>query len=158
MRTDSRFGGHCTAAMNNKAAKLKNGVSENAGYYLKIAALLRFCKYITLAVMIIYLLLTIAIYRSELTLENFRYLIKYFDSSSTEHSGGLKNYRDIYFDATSEIMLGLYTNDLAVVKSGSVDIYNMLGNNTLSFPINYSRPVLLTSDKYMLTYALGEHA
>ena len=146
--------------MNNNTKTLQSDKTTAAGggYYLRIASLLRFAKYITLVVMIIYLLLTIAVYRSELTLENFRYLIKYFDSSSTEHSEGLKNYRDIYFDATSEIMLGLYTNDLAVVKRDSVDIYNMLGNNTLSFAINYKNPVLVTSDKYMLTYALGENA
>ncbi len=127
-------------------------------YYGRIGGLLRASKYITLIVMLIYLLLTIAVYRKELTVENFRYLIKYFDSSSTEQSGGLKNYRDIYFDATSEIMLGLYQSDLAVVKSDSVDIYNMLGNNTLSFPISYAKPVLLSDGKYMLTYALGEYS
>jgi len=144
--------------MNNNQKTLSSDRNYDSGYYLRIAAVLRFSKYITLVVMIIYLLLTIAVYRSELTIENFRYLIKYFDSSSTEHSGGLKNYRDIYFDATSEIMLGLYTNDLAVVKRDSVDIYNMLGANTLSYAINYKNPVLLTSDKYMLTYALGENS
>jgi len=144
--------------MNNNPQTLKQGGETDNGYYLKIAGVMRFAKYVTLVVMIIYLLLTIAVYRSELTLENFRYLIKYFDSSSTEHSEGLKNYRDIYFDATSEIMLGLYSSDLAVVKRDSVDIYNMLGSNTLSYSINYKNPVLMTSDKYMLTYALGENS
>ncbi len=142
--------------MTNKAVTSK---TDKPSHYERLAEIFRIAKYAALICMVIYLLLSVAVYRNELTVENFRYLMKYFDSSSAEYTDGmLKNYNDIYLDATSDIMLGLFNNDLAVVKNDSINIYNMLGNNTFSHTITYETPMLLTSDKYMLTYALGEYS
>ena len=142
--------------MTNKAVTSK---TDKPSHYERLAEIFRIAKYAALICMVIYLLLSVAVYRNELTVENFRYLMKYFDSSSAEYTDGtLKNYNDIYLDATSDIMLGLFNNDLAVVKGDSINIYNMLGNNTFSHTITYETPMLVTSDKYMLTYALGEYS
>ena len=96
--------------MTNKAVTSK---TDKPSHYERLAEIFRIAKYAALICMVIYLLLSVAVYRNELTVENFRYLMKYFDSSSAEYTDGmLKNYNDIYLDATSDIMLGLFTTTL----------------------------------------------
>lgn len=131
----------------------KKGSSKKNIYYLNIAKRYRAVKFIILTVFIAYLLSMIAIFRNEITVENFRYLIKYLDTNSPEYTG---ETRRITYDPAADIQLGLFKGELAVVRGKSVDIYNMLGNLTLSYVINYAKPVLKVSKQYMLIYSQNE--
>ncbi|MCL2518276.1 MAG: DUF5711 family protein [Oscillospiraceae bacterium] len=124
-------------------------------YYLNISKRLKFIKRILTFVFVVYLLSIIVIYRDEITPENFRYLIKYLDTNSPEYTG---QTRTITYDSAAEFQGGVFKGDLAIVRSRYVDLYNMLGNKILSYNISYSKPVLLTSKKYMLVYAQGEYS
>lgn len=124
-------------------------------HFLAVSRRYKIAKLIVLFFLVMYLLVTIALYRDKITVENFQYIMKYLDVDSPEYSG---NYRTIYYDASNERRVGLYKGELAVVTGSAVNLYNMLGNNILNYNTSYSQPVLHTSKSYMLVYALGEKA
>lgn len=132
----------------------KESPKENE-YYLNIAKKYKSSKFIITIIFVVYLLLMIILYRDQITMENFRYLIKYLDTNSPEYTG---QTRTIHYDPAAELQIDLYKGDLAVVRSKSVDLYNMIGNIMLSYNINYTQPVLMTSKKSMLIYSQGDYS
>ncbi|MFA6947489.1 MAG: DUF5711 family protein [Eubacteriales bacterium] len=131
-----------------------DGAPRENKYYLEVATRFRLAKFVSLTLFIALLLSMISIYRDEITVENLRYLVKYLDTDAPEYTG---KYRTIYFDSSNEMQLGVYKGELAAVSSGSVSLYNMLGNSTMSYSISATRPVLLTGTQYMLVYGMNEN-
>ena len=141
----------------NKKYSIKSN-TESPGenqYYLDIAKKYKSSKSIITIVFVVYLLLMIVLYRDQITMENFRYLIKYLDTSSPEYTG---QTRTIHYDPAAELRIDLYKGDLAIVRSKSVDLYNMIGNVMVNYDINYTQPVMRTSRRNMLVYSLGDYS
>ena len=90
----------------------------------------------------------------DLALENLQYMMRYLNTDSPEYTG---KYRTIYFNQSDKLQVGSYKGEVAVADEKSVTLYNMLGNSTLTYSINMQTPMLLTSDRYMLVYGLGEN-
>jgi len=120
-------------------------------YLLEISKKIKLVKILVILLTVVFLLGMILIFRNDITLENYRYLIRFF-SSSGEYNG---DYRTIYFDSASTTSIGIFNGDLATVSTGNINLYSMKGNNTLSEKIAYSNPVLNTQGKYMAVYDLG---
>lgn len=137
-----------------KRARADKEPKENK-YYSAISRRWRLAKFASLLLLIAFLLAVISFYRSSLTVENLRYLVRYLDKSSPEYTG---NYRTIYFDSSNKQQLGVYKGELAVLGENSLTLYNMLGNSTLSYSVSCTTPMLLTSDKYMLVWSVGENS
>ena len=127
---------------------------QRSEYYDRIASRLRWTKIILAAAVFVFMIGMFWIYRGEITVENMRYLARYLNTDSPEYTG---NYRTIYFNASNKIQIGSYKGEVAVADEKSVTLYNMLGNATLSYPINCRTPVMLTGDRYMVVYGLGEN-
>jgi hypothetical protein len=141
---------------NKKFSRKSNKASSDENqYYLDIAKKYKSSKHIITIVFVVYLLLMIIMYRDQITMENFRYLIKYLDTSSPEYTG---QTRTIHYDPAAELKLDIYKGDLAVVRSKSVDLYNMIGNVMVNYTINYPQPVMLTSKRNMLVYSQGDYS
>lgn len=123
-------------------------------YYDKIAFRLRWTKIILAVSVFLFMVGMFWAYRSEITVENLRYLARYLNTDSPEYTG---KYRTIYFNPSNRIQIGSYKGEVAVADEKSVTLYNMLGNSTLSYPISCRTPVMLTGDRYMVVYGLGEN-
>ena len=132
----------------------KESPDENQ-YYIDIAKKCKSSKVTLTIVFVVYLLLMIILYREQITMENFRYLVKYLDTNSPEYTG---QTRTIHYDPAAELRIDLYKGDLAVVRGKSVDLYNMIGNIMVNYTINYTRPMLMTSKRNMLVYAQGDYS
>lgn len=142
--------GTAAAAINTVREKPK----VNAGY-LAASKRYRIARFVSLLMAVLCLLWMFSFYHEELTVENLRYLLKYLDTSSPEYTGV---FRTIYYAGADVSKVGLYKGELAAVSSTTVDLYNMMGNNTLSYYQPGTQPVLVTGNRYMLVYSIGDNS
>lgn len=138
--------------------KNKIDISENKPkvnyYYLEVSRKFKTAKYIVLCLLVCFLLVTVLLFRSEITLENFRYLIKDF-----ELGDNLSVATDdvIVYDNDRQINAELFKGDLAIVGSSYFYLSDLQGNKILNESSLFSNPVMLTSNKYILIYGLSEY-
>ena len=143
----------------NKGWKLKkrnplvNGPAVTE-YYIKTAKRFRVLKYMTVLVLVLFVLVTVTLNREAITVENFRYLIRYLDINATvySYSGG---HRDIGYSADSELTFGMYRGDAVIADSTSLRIKSLGGSTMLDNTTYISNPVLLCGSKYLMLYDLG---
>ncbi|MBE6632161.1 MAG: WD40 repeat domain-containing protein [Ruminococcaceae bacterium] len=121
-------------------------------YYLFIAERLKICKYVTIVVLALFIVAMISVFKSEITVENFKYFMKYLDTSSGEYNGG---YKDINYNDTAVLKTDIFKDEYVVVDEDSANLYTMYGINTYSANHNCDNPFLVCSDKYYLVYDLS---
>ena len=121
-------------------------------FLLNISKKLKIYGVSLLIFLVVFLIGMIFIFRNDITVENYQYLIRYLTSADSEYTG---NYEPIYFDSTGSTRVDIFHSDLAVLKGSGITLYNMLGNETLNYSLSYSNPILISDGKYMLTYDLG---
>jgi len=130
--------------------------AEPNEYYIDLSRHIKITKMLLILFLVIFLLGMITIFRHDITLENYQYMIRIFTSSGGNDYAG--DYQPIYFDANGTTRLGMFNGDLAVVKRDGVNFYSMSGSNTMNQPVSYSNPALITNGKYMLTYDIGGYS
>lgn len=120
-------------------------------YYMHISS--RFCaaKWITLLLFTVYLAGMLVAGRSSITHENFLYLMRDFNISSSA-SGA---YASVVYEEQQNMSFSVFKNTLAVAGSSGVRLYDAAGNSVFRDSVSYKTPVLLTGDKYMLLYDEG---
>lgn len=121
-------------------------------YYIDIANKFKTAKFISVIVLVVFILFMISVFRSDVTLENFKYLVRFFSSANTVYSG---DYENIYYDTAGVVDVGMFNEDFVTVKNNAIDLYNMNGSNVASYDINQVTPTVVTAGKYMLVYDLG---
>ncbi len=120
-------------------------------YYLRISKKLRIAKYIALLFMVAMLILTLWGYRSRLTYDNLRYILRDIDKAG--HTS--MNNDAVYYTANDTNVYLYFRGDLAVGSSGGIDFHRALGSRSFSDKISFKSPVLTGSDKYMIAYDTG---
>ncbi len=130
--------------------------AEPNEYYIDLSRHIKITKMLLILFLVIFLLGMITIFRNDITLENYQYMIRIFTSSGSGDYAG--DYQPIYFDANGATRLGMFNGDLAVVKRDGVNFYSMGGSSTMEQNVSYSNPALITSGKYMLTYDIGGYS
>lgn len=125
---------------------------EENEYYLSVSRKFKLARYITLLVLISFILVMISFYSEDITLENFRYLLKYFskDTPDTVQDAGA-----IYYNADNKIDLGVYKGDIIKADSSGIEIYNPKGELILTNDTAYENPEIKTSERYTIVYDLG---
>ncbi|MBR4881981.1 MAG: hypothetical protein IKU19_08600, partial [Clostridia bacterium] len=121
-------------------------------YYIDIANRFKAAKFLIIVLLVAFILLMISVFRTDITLENCKYLIRFFSSANTVYSGDFEN---IYYDTTGVVDVDVFNGDLVTVKSDSIDLYDMNGSNVASYDINQVSPTVVSKGKYMLVYDLG---
>jgi len=117
--------------------------------YEKVAKWLRAVKWACALLLIGYLLFMAFTFREEITMENFRYLIRNVDLD-IQSSVVLENR--IVYDADPDNMFIKYRDYLAVLGSGRLKIFDRQGGQAYSEEIALASPAAVTSDKYMILY------
>ncbi|MBR6681754.1 MAG: hypothetical protein IKL40_02075, partial [Clostridia bacterium] len=123
-------------------------------FYLVISGRFKTAKYITLCVLVIFLLTMVVLCRDEITVENLRYLFKDFEMGENVV---VNTDSSITYDSDPQVNLALYKGDLVISGSTNFTLCDLQGNNRLSEDSLFSNPVILTGDKYILVYGLSEN-
>lgn len=133
---------------------LENEPREN-GYYLRMGKRFRGLKFLSLSLLLCYLVVMMCIYRSEITYDNLIYLIKDLD---TDVSVSESVFADITFDEGYSENFVIFKNRLAAVNNASVALYNTAGAEELKVTHSMESPKAVASDKYLLVYDVGKNS
>ncbi len=140
-------------SQNEKKINISEKKPQVNPYYLVLSGKFKTAKLIVLCCLVVFLLATILLFREEITVDNFRYLIK--DLEIGDNTG--VNFKDeITYDSDTQIKLELYKGDIVIVGSSYFYLTDLQGNKRLNEGSKFSNPVVLSSDKYLLVYGLSE--
>lgn len=110
-------------------------------------------RYIIAVFLIVFVIFAVFSYREDLTVENFRYLMKFVDVKPLTF-GSAENAQ-INFDSDSSTVTGSFKEDLVTVSKTAVKIYDLSSKQILDSSVSLMKPALETGDKYFSVYDLG---
>lgn len=131
--------------------ELPEGESSENEYYARVSAKLNRAKYLCLILTVAAALLFLFAYRSNITYENLRYLLRDVDEAG--NAGGAAD-TIIYTAADTNFYL-TFRGDLAVCSASGVTLYRAAGGRTFSDEITFTAPIAEASKKYMVVYDVG---
>ncbi len=117
--------------------------------YLKKAAIYRYLRYGILILLVAFLLGMLNLFKEEITVENFRYLMRNVDFELRTEMGEAGN---ISYDSNPLNTFAVYKGSLAQMSDRQIAIYDASGRSSYTGSIDYASPALLSSDKYLLAY------
>lgn len=129
-----------------------DAVFKENKYYIRIASKFKLCKYIIAALTLIFTVVMLTVFSSDITSENFQYLIKDLDITGLTSEG---DFASIVFNGGTNSKFGIYRGELAVINSGLTSLYSSSGAFSFSKSNIFYSPELLVSNKYMLVYDSG---
>lgn len=118
-------------------------------YYLSLSMKYKVMKLMTIVTLVAFCVGMVTLYRNDITVENFRYMLRDFDINSTKYTG---EFDKITYSAGSDSHWALFKGDLAVVSPDSLYIYSMAGQTEMSETFNMTDPQVKASDRYILVY------
>lgn len=130
-----------------------NSDSPKADAYLSgVSRKYRIAKYITVLILIVFLLFSFTFMRKDITLENLQYLLKFISFTNTETS---ITAAKINYASGDPNRLELFIGDLCTLSPSGYALYDSRGNQIMSERINYASPVLKVSEYFTLCYDLN---
>ena len=135
--------------------KLQDKKKNVNPYYLVMSGRFKTAKYVTLCILVVFLLTTVVLFRNEITIENLRYLFKDFEVGDNVNVGPNDT---ITFDSDVQVNFGMFKGDLVIAGSSYFYLTDLQGNKRLNENSMYSNPVIVTGDKYLLVYGLSEYS
>lgn len=118
-------------------------------YYRKAARVLHTLRYAVLLLLIGLLILGFTAYKREITLENFRYIMRYVD---LDLSGDAMQANQIRYTTDEDTRFGFVKGDLILLTKKRFTTYDFSGKTLVSEKLAYLEPALKTSGKYALAY------
>lgn len=120
--------------------------------YIRVAGYIGKAKWACSVLLLVTILLSVILGRSEITFYNFQYLLKHFLVNSADDSS---NFRELTYDSDGSYSFGYYKNDLVVVSTRGVDFYDMRGQSVLTKAHAMSKPQMAVSEQYLYIYDQG---
>jgi hypothetical protein len=143
-----------------KKAPVRNRINNNGAgiysvneYYIDISRRYRLAKYLTVFLLVSFIIVMLSLNRDSITIENFQYLVRYLDTDSNVYR--YTDYKKIAYSEDTEIKFGLYRGDVVIADSTAVNIYSPSGTNILNESSYISNPVIESSGRHLLVYDLG---
>ncbi|MBQ8510740.1 MAG: hypothetical protein IJ493_12615 [Clostridia bacterium] len=124
-------------------------------YYERVARHFRHAKHFTLLVLILFLLASFTFNRSEITIENLQYMMKFISFTNTETSITAPR---ITYSSSDDTSLGLFIGDLCYLSPQGYWLYDSRGNTIMTESIKYASPELHISEKFTLCYDMGGYS
>lgn len=134
-------------------AKYDGAFFKENPYYIKIANKYRILKYVTILITVVFAIVMLTAYGTDITAENFQYLIKDLDITTVSSS---RDFDKVIYNGGTSSSFGIYKNELVVVNSGSTMLYRPSGAQSFNKTNDYYNPKLLVSDKYFMVYDRGD--
>lgn len=117
--------------------------------YLVLARRYRLYRLGVVALLIIFLFAMFNYFREDITLENFRYLMR---NVNFELKSEIDEAGAIIYDSDELNQFAIYKSSLVVANSRKLAIYDAGGRSSCTAEFDYTSPALKTSDKYVLAY------
>lgn len=121
-------------------------------YYLLVSERYMRAKYFTLIVLAVYLAVMLVLFREDITYANLMYLLRDFNTGEASYSAG---FDPIDYDEQDNMSYAMFRDELAVIGNRTLRMYNSKGEESRSYEPGYSDPVLVSSEKYLLAYDIG---
>lgn len=117
--------------------------------YLKKAAIYRYIRYGILILLVVFLLGMLNLFREEITVENFRYLMRNVDFELRTEMGEAGS---ISYDSNPLNTFAVYKDSLVQLSDRQIAIYDASGRSSYTGNLDYAAPGMTSSDKYLLAY------
>lgn len=118
-------------------------------HYLKKASIYRFLRYGILILLVVFLFGMLNFFKDEITVENFRYLMRNVDFELRTELGEEGN---ISYDSNALNTFAVYKGSLVQLSDRKIAIYDAGGRSSYTGNPDYSSPALCSSEKYLLAY------
>lgn len=124
-------------------------------YYMKIYRKFRGGRFVSILALILFVLTMLTVYSSEITLENFKYLMKYLDINVITAPN---EFQPVSYESGAEMDFAFYRGDFVVLTESTLNMYDQIGTLSVNAPMTTSTPTLAVSDQYLLAYDKGGYA
>lgn len=116
-------------------------------YYGDIAQSLSAIKIALLFILIIFVAYGFTFHASDLTIENFRYMLKFMsvDGDSSMNAG-----KEINYDGDSDTLFSILRGDVAIVNRSGIRVYDTAGQQLLHKSALFNDPLAVTNDKHLI--------
>ncbi len=133
------------------ASKVREKVFNR--YYAAVSARFKLLKYLTLLVLVLFILVMLTAYSEHITYNNLKFLLRNLDEAAKPGTADIVSV--IRYDADGGESYALYRGHLAILGESQLTIYNGAGRQLLSKSFISSKPMLAVSEKYLIAYELG---
>lgn len=123
-------------------------------YYLKISKSFRTARFIIILLLILFVLSMLTVYSSEITVENFKYLMKYMDINLITSPD---EFKDLNYESGAKMDFGFYQGNFVAVRENGLSVYDQFANTVLETSHSMVSPYLTTSEKYILVFDRGSY-
>ena len=117
--------------------------------YMKKAAFFRNLRYGIILVLVLFLIGMLNLYREEITIENFRYLLRNVNFELRIEMGETGS---ISYTSNDTNAFAIYRSSLAQISDRQIAIYDAGGRTSYTGTLSYQSPAICASDKYVLAY------
>ena len=129
-----------------------DGEEQINEYYVKISYGIRFFKFLTLTVLVVFVLCMLTAFSDDITAENFQYLMK---DLNIELPDSPSQFGHIAYTEDAEQSFEMFKSDLVSVGRQSVEVVNMAGEPVLKSDISYVKPRISAGKSYFLVYDMS---
>lgn len=126
---------------------------KNGNGYAETYSLIKKIRYLVVILLVVFVIVAVFFYREELTVENFRYLMKYVDVKPVTFGSGENT--QINFESDSATVTAAFKEDLVVLTKTAVKIYDMSSTEILDSSHSLTSPALSAGDRYFAVYDVG---
>lgn len=120
----------------------------NEGYRKK-AAVYRNLRYGIIFMLVLFLFGMLNLYREEITIDNFRYLLRNVNFELRTEMGDTGS---ISFTSNDKNVFALYKSSLVQLSDSRIAIYDAGGRTSYTGELSYAEPGICASDKFVLAY------
>lgn len=128
-------------------------MSDEKNGFFKACSKFKKARYVVLTILIVFVIVAVFSYREDLTVENFRYLMKYVDIKPLTF--GSSESAQINFESDSSTVTASFKEDLVAVSKTAVRIYDLSSKEILSSSHSITNPAISTGGKYFAVYDIG---
>jgi len=121
-------------------------------YYLKVSRRYMVAGILLMVTLVLYIMGVMAFFGDYVTYDNLKYLSRDFSAISF---GGSSDFTSVVYNGRENMKFEYFRGGVAMVNGETLTYYDPSGIPLIDEKLNYSSPVVVGGDKYMLVYDLG---
>lgn len=125
-----------------KKKKTRPQAVTAAGHYEKLARLAGYFKYLTLFLLVVFVVFGFMFFGGTLSMENFRYMLKFMSWDADE---AVWDGQTIHFDTEDRVSALLVGGNIAVADNNGLSVFGMAGERYLKDTIYYNEPMCVAA-------------
>ncbi|MBE6701083.1 MAG: hypothetical protein E7582_04250 [Ruminococcaceae bacterium] len=126
---------------------------KNQNGYTGAYSRIKRIRHIIVTILVLFVIFAVFSYREDLTIENFRYLMKYVNVKPVVL--GSEEKAQITFEPDSATVTASFKEDLVVLNKSSLKIYDLTSKEILNSDLALLTPAVSVGEKYFAVYDLG---